>query len=269
MAPRSPSTGAEPAPTTQALERGLALLTLLAEQRGPVGLVELARGLGLSKSTCHRYLASLVAAGYADQEVESRRYQLGPRAVGLGLAAVTSLELTRVAAPLLQSLADETNHAASMAILDGVDVVYVARHRPARAGYRIELSVQVGTRLPAYCTAMGKVLLAHRDPDVVRTVLDRVDLARRGPRTITAREELVAELRRVAHSGLAVNDEELAPGLRSLACPVRDSSGLVVAAINVAVPLSAWSASLEAVVSRLEAPLRGAAREISRRLGHL
>jgi IclR family pca regulon transcriptional regulator len=255
--------------SAQGLERGLSILAALAQQRGPLGLVEISRVAELSKSTCHRYVASLVAMGYLEQDADTRKYQLGPAAVGLGVAAVSSLEPTRVAGRSLQALADETNHTVSMAILDGADIVYVDRRRPARAGFRIELNVQVGTRLPAYCTSMGKVLLASREPASVRSVLDRIDLARRGPKTITAREQLTAALAEVAETGLAVNDEELASGLRSLAVPVRDRTGAVVAAVGIAVHLSAWNATIEAVVARLETPLRRTATEISQRLGYL
>jgi IclR family pca regulon transcriptional regulator len=253
----------------QGLERGLSILTALAQERRPLGLVDIARYAELSKSTCHRYVASLVALGFLEQDDETRKYQLGPAAIGLGVAAVSSLELTRAAGRTLQALADETNHTVSLAILDGADIVYVDRRRPARAGFRIELNVQVGTRLPAYCTSMGKALLAYRDPAAVRTVVDRIDLARRGPKTITAREQLTAALADVQRTGLAVNDEELASGLRSLAVPVRDRTGTVVAAVGISVHLSAWNATVDAIVARLEAPLRRSALEISNRMGYL
>lgn len=115
---------------------------------------------------------------------------------------------------------------------------------------------------------MGKVLLAHRDPATTRTILDRTDLARRGPKSITAREQLISALTAVAQQGYGVSDEELAPGLRSIAAPVRDRTRQVVAAVNVAVHLGAWNASMDAVVVRLEDPLRRAASDISHRLGY-
>jgi IclR family pca regulon transcriptional regulator len=276
VTPPDPTEADEPAAAgavagsgAQSLERGLSILSALAERREPLGLVEIARAVGLSKSTCHRYVGSLVALGFLEPAPDERRYQLGPQALSLGFAAVTSLEIAQVAGRLLQALADETNYTVNMAVLDGADIVYVDRRRPVRAGFRIELNVQVGARLPAYCTSMGKVLLAHRDPGTVRAILDRTDLARRGPHTITAREQLMSALAQVASSGIAVNDEELAPGLRSLAAPVRDRSGTVVAAVNIAVHLSAWNASMDAVVGRLEGPLRRTTHQISQRLGYL
>lgn len=267
--PAAPAPDAPSGSGAQSLERGLSILSALAARREPLGLVEIAREVGLSKSTCHRYVASLLALGFLEVAPDERRYQLGPQALSLGFAAVTSLEISQVASRLLQALADETNYTVNMAVLDGADIVYVDRHRPVRAGFRIELNVQVGARLPAYCTSMGKVLLAYRDPVTVRAILDRTDLARRGPHTITAREQLMSTLDGVAAAGLAVNDEELAPGLRSIAAPVRDRDGHVVAAVNIAVHLSAWNASMDAVVARLEEPLRRTTHQISQRLGYL
>jgi IclR family pca regulon transcriptional regulator len=259
---------ADASPNNQALERGLSLLSALATRRAPLGLVELGREVGLSKSTCHRYVATLLALGFVEQDVESRRYSLGPSAIDLGHAAIGAMGLTRAAAKSLQALADEVGYTCSMAVLDGPDIVFVDRRRPLRAGNRIELAVQVGTRLPAYCTSMGKVLLAYRDPATVRTVLDRTDLVRRGPKTITAREQLTAALAGVAKHGYAVNDEELVPGLRSVAAPVRDRTRQVVAAIDISLNFGAWNGSMDAIVGRLEGPLRRAANEISHRLGH-
>ncbi|MDX3802376.1 IclR family transcriptional regulator [Streptomyces sp. AK04-3B] len=254
---------------SQSLERGLLILSSFSENRPVLGISELGRVVGLNRSTTYRYVATLAKLGYLQQDPDSRKYSLGPRVVDLGFAAINSMEITRVAGPFLQALSDETGYTVSMAVLDGPDIVYVDRRRSGRAStFAMGLHLHVGSRLPAYCTSMGKVLLAYQEPAVLRDLVDRTDLARRGPKTITAREQLMVALARVRRSGLALNDEELAPGLRSLAAPVRDRSGAVVAAVNVAVHLTVWNASVESVMSRLEAPLRRATAEISTRLGH-
>jgi IclR family transcriptional regulator, pca regulon regulatory protein len=251
------------------LERGLSILSAFTGSRPVLGIADLARAVDLNKSTTHRYVATLVKLGYVDQDPETRKYHLGPRVVDLGFAAIDSMELTRVAAPSLQALADETGYTASMALCDGPDVVYVDRRRSSRrTPLTIDLNLHVGSRLPAYCTALGKVMLAYKDATTLREILDRTDMARRGPHTLTNREQLVAALAKVRQNGVAVNNEELAPGLRSLAAPVRDRTGEVVAAINVAVHLSAAPSTAEALVRRVEPPLRQAAGEISRRLGY-
>ncbi|KAA9158270.1 IclR family transcriptional regulator [Amycolatopsis acidicola] len=254
---------------SQSLERGLAILASFGENRPVLGAVELARAVGLNKSTTHRYLSTLTNLGYLQQDPCTRKYRLGPRVVDLGFAAINSMEITRVAAPHLQALSDETGYAVSMAVLDGTEILYIQRCRSAREDrFGIDLNLHVGSRLPVYCTAMGKVLLAHTDGDQLRVLLDRIDLARRGPKTLTAREALLAALNRVRQTGLAVNDEELAPGLRSLAVPVRDGFGDVIAAVNIAVHLSIWHASMDSIVRRLETSLRRTAGEISHRMGY-
>jgi IclR family pca regulon transcriptional regulator len=254
---------------SQSLERGLLILSSFSEARPTLGIADLAREVGLNKSTTHRYVATLAKLGYVQQDPDTKKYSLGPRVVDLGFAAINSMEITRVAAQHLQALSDETGYTVSMAVLDGPDIVYVDRRRSGRASsFAMGLNLHVGSRLPAYCTSMGKVLLAYTEPAALRALLDRTDLARRGPKTITAREQLMAALARVRHTGIAVNDEELAAGLRSVAAPVHDRSGTVVAAVNIAIHLTIWNASVESVVSRLEGPLRHTVTEISTRLGH-
>ena len=251
------------------LERGLAILSAFSRSRPMLGVADLARIVGVTKSTAHRYVATLVNLGYVQQDPDTRKYLLGPRVADLGFAAIESMDLTRVAGPLLQALADETGFTVSMAICESRDVVYVDRRRSNRRNtLAIDLNLHVGSRLPAYCTSMGKAILAYRDPQAVRQILERSDMARRGPRTITNREELTAALARVRQTGIAVNDEELAPGLRSFAAPIRDRTGEVIAAVNVAVHLSAVPTSLESLTAQIEPHLRRTAQEISHRLGH-
>src|SRR5438034_3531164 len=207
---------------SQSLERGLAILSSFTSVRPLLGVSELAREVGLNRSTTHRYIATLAALGYLQQDGLTKKYRLGPRVVDLGFSAINSMELREISAPHLQRLSDETGHTVNMAILDGTDVVYVERCRSAQQGQReIDLNLHVGSRLPAYCTSMGKVLLADLDAGDLTEVLARTQFTQRGPNTIVARRELLAELERVRAAGLAVNNEELAYGLRSIAAPIR------------------------------------------------
>ncbi|HEX3787431.1 MAG TPA: IclR family transcriptional regulator [Pseudonocardiaceae bacterium] len=259
----------EPAGHSQSLERGLAILSSFSENEPLRGGAELARAVGLNRSTTHRYLTTLAKLGYLQQDSTSRKYRLGPRMVDLGFTAINSMEISRVAAPYLQALSDETGHTTNMAVLDGMNIVYVQRCGTMTKGRSgVELNLHVGSRLPAYCTAMGKVLLAYQRAEALTVLLDRTDLTRRGPNTLTAREALLVALHRVRQSGLATNNEELVAGLRSLAAPVRDGVGEVVAAINVAVHLSVWNASMDSIVHRLAPFLLRRAGEISARLGY-
>jgi len=172
-----------------------------------------------------------------------------------------------VAAPHLRRLSDETGYTVNMAILEGLDIVYVERCRSTQAGQReIDLNLHVGARLPAYCTSLGKVLLAWLPPADQAAALAGVELARRGPNTLTSRAALLAELKRVRADGFALNNEELAYGLRSIAAPILDHEGAATAAINLAVHSS--MVSMEDLTARLSETVRRAAGEISAHLGY-
>ena len=252
---------------SQSLERGLAILSSFSSARPLLGVSELSRDVGLSRSTTHRYVATLTALGYLQQDAATRRYRLGPRVLDLGFSAINSMELREISVPHLQQLSDETGYTVNMAVLDRTDIVYIERCRSSREGQReIDLNLHVGSRLPAYCTSLGKVLLADLDPQELEAVLGTVQLAKRGPNTLTQRAALVAELDRVRKSGLAVNNEELAYGLRSIAAPIRSKSGGAVAGINLAVHRT--MVSLDEMVARLAPPLKRTAAEISARIGY-
>jgi IclR family transcriptional regulator, pca regulon regulatory protein len=255
------------AATSQSLERGLAVLSAFKSGRPLLGISELGRELDLSRSTAHRYVATLAALGYLQQDLPTRKYRLGPRVLDLGFSAINSMELRQIAAPHLQQLSDETGHTVNMAILDGNEIVYIERCRSSRLGQReIDLNLHVGSRLPAHCTSMGKILLAYLPADELAGMLETIEFTRRGPNTITRRAGLVAELERVSASGIAVNNEELAYGLRSIAVPVRSQTGDVTAAINLAVHRS--MVSMEHLVTRLRPTLERTAAEISARAGY-
>ena len=255
---------------SQSLERGLMILSSFSEIRPVLGIADLARSVDLNKSTTYRYVATLARLGYVQQDPETKKYSLGPRVIDLGFAALNSMELTRVAARYIQALADEIGYSASMAVLDGPDIVYIDRRRSQRdGGLALDLNLQVGSRLPAYCTAMGKVLLAYREPAVLRELLDRTDFARRTAKTITVREQLMTALARIRQVGIATSDEEFSAGVRSVAAPVRDRAGIVIAAVDAPVHMTIWNASMDQILLRLEGPLRRATGEISARLGHV
>jgi IclR family transcriptional regulator, pca regulon regulatory protein len=244
-----------PTSYSQSLERGLAILSTFKPARPLLGISELARALGLNRSTAHRYVGTLTALGYLQQDRATRKYRLGPRVLDLGFSAINSMELPELARPHLQHLSDDTGHTVNMAILDGTEIVYVERVRSSQSGQsEIDLNLHVGSRLPAYCTSMGKVLLAFLPGDS------------RGPNTVTQRRRLESELVRVRDEGLAVNNEELAYGLRSIAVPVHGRSGDVEAAINIAVHRT--MVSLEHLIARLGPALRRSAADISARAGY-
>ena len=252
---------------SQSLERGLAILSAFGSDKSTIGVSELSRELSLSRSTTHRYIATLTSLGYLQQDAETKRYRLGPRVLDLGFAAINSMDIREISVPHLQALSDATGFTVNMAILDGPDVVYIERCRTSRSGQRqIDLNLHVGSRLPAYCTGLGKALLAFLPEERFEEILDQADLVARGPNTITGRAALRAEMERVRATGLAVNNEELAYGLRSIAAPIRASSGEVVAALNLAVHRS--MVSMDDLIERYGPTVKRTADAISAEIGH-
>jgi IclR family pca regulon transcriptional regulator len=253
--------------TSQSLERGLAILSSFHSDRPLIGVSELSRELELSRSTAHRYVATLAKLGYLQQDPDSKRYRLGPKVLDLGFSAINSMDLREVSAPYLRQLSDETGFTVNLAILDGADVVYIERCRTAGPAQReIDLNLHVGSRLPAYCTAMGKAILAFYPEDQLEEIIARIDFAPRGPNTITSAKAFRAALARIREAGIAVNDEELAYGLRSIAAPIHARSGEVVAALNLAVHRT--MVSMDELIARYGPPVAQAASDISLSMGH-
>jgi IclR family pca regulon transcriptional regulator len=251
---------------SQSLERGLAILGCFTPKRPVLGIADIADELGMSRSTTHRYVITLVALGYLEQGA-SRKYRLGLRVTDLGMSALNSTGLREHAHPYLEELRQRTSYTASLAVLEGSEILYVDRVRSFRRGRsQPEMDLHPGSRLPAYCTAMGKLLLANLPETEQRDLLASIKLAKRGPNTIMSKKALREELDEVLDAGFAVNDEELAPELYGIAAPVRNEAREIVAAVN----LSAHSSmiSLEEMVDALGPHLVSAADRISARLGY-
>lgn len=211
----------------QSLARGLAVLASL-DVAGGRTLAEVAQATGLPRATARRSLLSLKQLGYV--EVDGRRFRPLPRVLELGYAHLSGLSVTQIVQPHLERLVEEVHESASMTVLDGDDIRYIARVPT----YRImSVDITVGTRFPAYATSMGRVLLAGLDEAERMERLTRADLRPLTRRTVTDPEVLAQILRDTATDGYALVDEELDEGLRSLAVPVRDAASAVVAAINL------------------------------------
>jgi IclR family pca regulon transcriptional regulator len=250
---------------SQSLERGLAILGCFSPERPMLGIADLAETLGMTRSTIHRYVSTLVALGYLEQGAD-RRYRLGLRVTDLGMSALNSTGLREHSRAYLEDLRQHSGYTISLAVLDGAEILYVDRARSFRRGqYKIDLNLRVGSRLPAYCTALGKVLLAFLPDKEQHELVVGMPLAKRGPHTITTRKSLRDELENVFEQGFAVNDEELAAGLVSIAAPVRGANGDVVAALAISVHTS--MIELRGLVDQLLSQLLATADQISARLG--
>jgi IclR family pca regulon transcriptional regulator len=239
----------------QSLERGLTVIRAFDAEHPELGLSEVARATGLTRAAARRFLLTLVRLGYMSQS--DGRFALTPRVLELGYAYLSSLSLPDVAQPHMETLVATVNESSSISVLDGNEIVYVARV-PTRRIMSITLSV--GTRLPAYCTSMGRVLLAALGPSELEATLDGIELVALTPHTITDRGELLEVLSRVRRQGYSVTDQELEEGLRSLAVPIHDAGGAVIAALNVSVHAS--RASMAVLRRRYLPPAQTAARAI-------
>ncbi len=209
-----------------ALARGLDVLQACAASPKGVTLADAARQTGLARASVRRSLLTLCATGYVI--VDGRMFLLTPKVLTLG-AGLAIDSLPRLAQPLLDRLSRDFDESFSIATLDGPDILYVARSEARRI---VALTLAVGSRLPAYCTSMGRVLLASLPPAEMERRLPESLLART-PRTVTDRTILVRLIAQVHHEGYCILDQELELGLRSLAVPVLNAAGDVVAALNV------------------------------------
>ena len=253
----------------QSLERGLAVIRAFGADTPSLTLSDVARATGLTRAATRRFLLTLADLGYV--RTDGRRFELTARVLELGYAFLSSLTLPEVAEPHLERLVSEVHESSSVSVLDGDDIVYVARVPTSRI---MRVSINVGTRFPAYATSMGRVLLAGMDPPELDAFLGRAELRPLSKRTITSEPRLRAELDRVRGQGWAIVDQELEEGLRSMAAPIRDRTGRVVAAVNLSAHASRISTDamkrtllppLLATAERIGADLRVASASSSRR----
>lgn len=212
----------------QSLQRGLSVITAFGPENPELTLSEVARRTGLTRAAARRFLLTLVDLGYVRSD--GRLFRLTPRVLDLGYAYLSSLSLPGIAEPHLEHLVKVTGESSSMSVLDGQDIVYVARVPTSRI---MTVSINVGTRFPAYATSMGRVLLAGLDKEALEEYLAHMDLTRLTEHTVGSVRQLRDLLGQVRAQGYALVDQELEHGLRSIAAPVRGKQGRVVAAVNV------------------------------------
>lgn len=212
----------------QSFARGLAVIRAFDADHAELTLSEVAVRADMPRAAARRFLATLVSLGYV--RTSDRAFALTPRVLELGYSYLSALSLPEVAQPHLERLSHELDESTSLAVLDGTDVVYVARVPTRRI---MSVSITIGRRFPAWATSLGRVLLAALPDDAADAVLAHSDLQPFTPTTLVERSGLLAELDRVRRAGWAMVDGELEEGLRSIAAPVRDASGAVVAAVNV------------------------------------
>src|ERR1700744_5410706 len=239
------------------LARGLIVIQAFTQQSPQMTISQLSIKTGLSRAAVRRCLYTLTKLGFAGAE-DGSRYSLRPRMLILSHTYTTSNPLSTAAQPILERMSATHRESFSVATLDGEDIVYIARTQVNRV---MAVDLHIGSRLPAYCTSMGRILLAWLPTEQLENYLAKVNLVPHTTRTITSVEKLRLALRNIRRNGYAICDQEYEVGLRSLAVPVYSSSGRVVATVNLSG--NAPRLSVLEMQSRYLTPLRNAANELS------
>jgi DNA-binding IclR family transcriptional regulator len=237
------------------------LLKAFSEQQTEIGISDLARKLGVAKSTVHRLAVTLCTDGMLEQNPDSGKYRLGISLFRLGSLVRRRMSVSNEARPLLRELREKVNETVHLAVLDGNEIMYVYNLESTQA---IRMRSDVGVRKPAYCTAEGQAILAFQPPEVIEDII-RAGLAARTPQTVTDADRLKRVLEGVRQRGCAIEDEESELGMRCIAAPLRNDAGEVVAAIGLAGPVSRLSK--KALAAYIPHVIETAA-QISARLGY-
>ncbi len=262
MANPAPRTQDAPRPGdsyVQSFARGLEVIRSFNAQAPQQTLSEVAARSGLTRAGARRILLTLQALGYV--QTDGRLYRLTARILDLGFAYLSSMPIWNLAEPVMEGLVAQVKESCSAAVLEGTDIVYVLRV-PTQQIMRITLGV--GSRLPAWCTSMGRVLLADLPEDALRARLQASEVQLRTRHTVTDLDTLVARIAQVRRQGWCIVNQELEEGLISLAAPVTNRAGRVVAALNISGQANRTSA--KAAQEQLLPPLLDSARTISRLL---
>ena len=243
----------------ESLDRGLRVLEVFGGSRQPMMLSDLAKAADLPRATARRILFTLERAGFV--ATDGKLFRLMPRVLVLASSYLASNHVVSVLQPALDRLSGEAQEISSMAILDGNDVVFIARASPTRI---FSSGIDIGYRLPAFCTSVGRVLLSQLPDDELAAVLDKMDLAPLTPFTVTDKRLLQKTIIADRSKGYSLVDREAEPHFRSIAVPVSRYDGVIVGAINIGAHVD--RISTEEMVKRFLPPLREGAQEVQSRL---
>ena len=238
------------------LARGLAVIQAFSQRRHHLTISQVSTTTGLSRAAVRRCLYTLAKLGFAGSD-DNRHFFLRPRILALGHSYISSMPLATAAQPVLEHISQLLHESCSIATLDGVEIVYIARANVTRI---MSIDLGVGSRLPAFCTSMGRAILANLPAEELESVLARVEFKRYTERTITNPAKLTQALRQIRRDGYSIIDQELEHGLRSMAVPIQNPSGKVVAALNIGA--HAQRVSIQEMQTKFLPHLRAAAQEL-------
>jgi len=246
----------------QSLERGLAVIRAFDRHHAQMTLSEVARRAGLPRAAARRLLLTLVTLGYA--RTDGKLFELTPRVLDLGYAYLSTLGVAEVAQLYMEEVSRELGENCAMAVLDRAEIIYVAR---VPAGRIMDQVLSVGTRLPAYSTALGQVLLAAMADADILALMEAYPLAQMTSKSIMDPGAYMTKIEEIRRLGYALVDEELEPGVRSIAVPIHDRRNRVIAAMNVGA--HAGRMSLADMTEKVLPVLRRAAHDTERPIGHI
>ncbi|WP_400164402.1 IclR family transcriptional regulator [Brevibacillus sp. TJ4] len=247
----------------QSLERALTLLNVLSDYPEGIQITRLSEQVGLSKSTTHRLLATLLHMNYVVKDEHTEKYRLGYQLVYLARNIVSSLDVVRVAKPFLQKLSQDVNETVHLCIDDNGEVMYIDK---IESNQTIRMYSRIGSRAPMYCTGVGKVLLSGMSEEHYQRVVSAMSFAARTAKTITSREALAQEIAAVKKQGYALDNIENEEGIRCIAAPIYDYQGKVIASFSISGPSN--RITMERVQDELIRKIRQTSLDISQQLGY-
>ena len=244
------------------LDKSLSVLELLLRQDSDMNITEMSEKLGFYPSTTHRILDTLKYWGYVEQDSHTQKYQLGLKALELGMTKLHKMDLVREATPYLKELVNQYNETVHLGALEKKEVMYLAKKESSQT---IRMISYVGKRAPLHCTALGKVLLAYLPEEERRKILEGKQLPRLTERTITDKEELEKNLEQVKKQGFALDNEENEKDVCCMAVPIRNYQGTVIAALSISRPSFRMYKNKQ---KDLEKALIEIGEKISKRMGY-
>ncbi len=212
----------------ESLDRGLRVFEVFGRQVGPMTLSDVAKVADLPRATARRILFTLERAGYVAND--GKMFALTPRVLALASSFLSSNQIVSVLQPVLDRVSSEAQEISSLAVLDGSDVVFIARASPARV---FSSGIELGYRLPAFCTSVGRALLGQYQDEQLRAVIDAMEIKAMTPYTVIEKPALIATIAADREQGYSLVDREAEPGFRSISVPIRRYDGAIVAAINM------------------------------------
>lgn len=243
------------------LNKAFSVLDILLKNNAPMSMTEISAELGLYPSTIHRILDTLKYGGYVEQDPNTQKYQLGLKLLELGMARLNQIDLVKEAKPFLKELVKKCNETVHLAVLEDTNVLYLAKEESTQT---IRMISYVGKRAPLHCTALGKILLAFLPTDKREQLLNKMELFKLTENTITDKDKLQEELRRIKQVGFALDKEENEKYVRCIAAPIRDYKGRVIAAVSISGPSYRINEDNQ---NHLKEELVGTCQKISARLG--